>query len=439
MARYKIKSVANGKYITISNLTSGGTVTANQPIVCKSATSLGKDQIWDVNLSSPSNTFIRSTYWPFFGMNAYRISTVEYECDVYEIVNNETDATIEFISTSQGYYQIRLKNYPTKYLTASGMEGVVWANATGGNAQLWTLEEVFNAPTTSACHVVSHKGYGHTLNVYTSSGISDGKLATLWDWDNVADQRWYFSLVSGREYVIKSDMNQSYHLGYSTTASNGMEYGYYRAMMRSDAANAYKVTLESYGDNIYRIKCIIGGNPLYLTAESAIGVSNSGPTHLIWYPYRNNADQLWKIVTGTSYTYTHTCVSGYNGVWPTTQNVGMTDGFQALWRPSHGGIDVPQGITNQPIYSMFAGTVVVATTSNDLGEYIEIRSTFDNKICRYQHLLEESTLVGVGATVTAGQRIGTVGNSGDSRGAHLHFEMMMPSTRTKIDPVFNVF
>lgn len=53
MARYKIKSVANGKYITISNLTSGGTVTANQPIVCKSATSLGKDQIWDVNLSSP--------------------------------------------------------------------------------------------------------------------------------------------------------------------------------------------------------------------------------------------------------------------------------------------------------------------------------------------------------------------------------------------------
>lgn len=164
MARYKIKSVANGKYITISNLTSGGTVTANQPIVCKSATSLGKDQIWDVNLSSPSNTFIRSTYWPFFGMNAYRISTVEYECDVYEIVNNETDATIEFISTSQGYYQIRLKNYPTKYLTASGTEGVVWANATGGNAQLWTLEEVFNAPTTSACHVVSHKGYGHTLN-----------------------------------------------------------------------------------------------------------------------------------------------------------------------------------------------------------------------------------------------------------------------------------
>lgn len=97
-------------------------------------------------------------------MNAYRISTVEYECDVYEIVNNETDATIEFISTSQGYYQIRLKNYPTKYLTASGTEGVVWANATGGNAQLWTLEEVFNAPTTSACHVVSHKGYGHTLN-----------------------------------------------------------------------------------------------------------------------------------------------------------------------------------------------------------------------------------------------------------------------------------
>ena len=235
-------------------------------------------------------------------------------------------------------------------------------------------------------------------------------------------------------------MNQSYHLGYSTTASNGMEYGYYRAMMRSDAANAYKVTLESYGDNIYRIKCVIGGNPLYLTAESAIGVSNSGPTHLIWYPYRNNADQLWKIVTGTSYTYTHTCVSGYNGVWPTTQNVGMTDGFQALWRPAHGGIDVPERIAGaQPIYSMFLGVVTVSSYTDQLGYYVEIRSSFDNKICRYQHMLPGSVMVSVGDEVLAGQQVGIVGRSGDSTGEHLHFEIMMPTTRTKIDPVFNVF
>lgn len=118
MARYKIKSVANGKYVSIYNLTAGGILYENKNVVCKTATSLGKDQIWDINLSSPSSTFVRSAYWPFFGLNAYRSSDTEYNCDVYEIVGNETDATTEFIPTSQGYYQIRLKNYPTKYLTA---------------------------------------------------------------------------------------------------------------------------------------------------------------------------------------------------------------------------------------------------------------------------------------------------------------------------------
>lgn len=439
MARYKIKSVANGKYVSIYNLTAGGILYENKNVVCKTATSLGKDQIWDINLSSPSSTFVRSAYWPFFGLNAYRSSDTEYNCDVYEIVGNETDATTEFIPTSQGYYQIRLKNYPTKYLTASGSSSVVWLGATGGNDQLWSLEEVFDTPTTAACHVISHKGYGNALNVYTSSGISDGTLATLWDWDNVNDQRWYFDQISGREYVIKSAMNQTYHLGYSTSASGGTEYGYYRAMMRSDASNSYKVTLESYGDNIYRIMCNIGGSPRYLTAESAIG-TNSTPTHLVWYPYRSNADQLWKLVTGTSYTYSHSCVDGYDGVWPTTENIGMTDGFQALWRPAHGGIDVPERIAGtQPIYSMFIGTVIASSYTDQLGYYVEIQSAFDNKIFRYQHMLAGSVAVSVGDEVMAGQQVGTVGRSGDSTGEHLHFEIMMPSTRTKIDPVFNVF
>lgn len=439
MDRYKIKSVANGKYVSIFNLTAGGILYENKNVVCKTATSLGKDQIWDINLSSPSNTFIRSTYWPFFGLNAYRTSDTEYNCDVYEIVGNETDATTEFITTSQGYYQIRLKNYPTKYLTASGTSGVVWLGATGGNDQLWSLEEVFDVPMTAVVHVISHKGYGNALNVYTSSGISDGTLATLWDWDNVDDQRWYFSQISGREYVIKSAMNQNCHLGYSTSASGETEYGYYRAMMRSDSANSYKVTLESYGDNNYRIMCNIGGYPRYLTAESAIG-TNSTPTHLVWYPYRNNADQLWKLAPGTSYTYVHSCVDGYDGVWPTTENIGMTDGFQALWRPAHGEIDVPERITAaQPIYSMFIGTVTVSSYSAQLGYYVEIQSAFDNKICRYQHILQGSVMVSVGDEVMAGQQVGTVGRSGDSTGEHLHFEIMMPTTRTKIDPVFNVF
>ncbi len=45
MARYKIKSVANGKYVSIFDLTDGGILYRNKNVVCKTATSLGKDQI----------------------------------------------------------------------------------------------------------------------------------------------------------------------------------------------------------------------------------------------------------------------------------------------------------------------------------------------------------------------------------------------------------
>ena len=90
-------------------------------------------------------------------------------------------------------------------------------------------------------------------------------------------------------------------------------------------------------------------------------------------------------------------------------------------------------------HSMFIGTVIVSSYTDQLGYYVEIRSTFDNKICRYQHMLAGSVVVSVEDDVLAGQQVGTVGRSGDFNGEHLHFEIMMPSTRTKIDPVFNVF
>lgn len=56
------------------------------------------------------------------------------------------------------------------------------------------------------------------------------------------------------------------------------------------------------------------------------------------------------------------------------------------------------------------------------GHYVVIRAD-DGRDYVFMHLQDGSLLVTKGQAVTAGQRIGSVGNTGDSRGAHLHFEI----------------
>ena len=65
------------------------------------------------------------------------------------------------------------------------------------------------------------------------------------------------------------------------------------------------------------------------------------------------------------------------------------------------------------------------------GQFIEI-SHGDGKVSSYMHL--GSTEVDDGKTVYAGQRIGTVGATGNARGAHLHLEIEDSSDKN-FDPI----
>jgi murein DD-endopeptidase MepM/ murein hydrolase activator NlpD len=73
------------------------------------------------------------------------------------------------------------------------------------------------------------------------------------------------------------------------------------------------------------------------------------------------------------------------------------------------------------------------------GHYVVIRAD-DGRDYVFMHLQDGSLLVSKGQAVTAGQRIGSVGNTGDSRGAHLHFEIwphgwFSSDTSKPIDPL----
>ncbi|MFF3850599.1 transglycosylase family protein [Streptomyces sp. NPDC002328] len=98
----------------------------------------------------------------------------------------------------------------------------------------------------------------------------------------------------------------------------------------------------------------------------------------------------------------------------------------------HTGVDfpVPTGTTVKAVAS---GTVVTAGWGGSFGYQVVVRHA-DGRYSQYAHLSAIS--VRDGQSVGAGQRIGRSGNTGNSTGPHLHFEVRTgPGFGSDIDPV----
>ncbi|WP_425343098.1 peptidoglycan DD-metalloendopeptidase family protein [Nocardia wallacei] len=104
----------------------------------------------------------------------------------------------------------------------------------------------------------------------------------------------------------------------------------------------------------------------------------------------------------------------------------MGSGFETPDRPDHEGVDfaVPLG---SPVYAFADGTVTAAQDSgvSGFGGWVVLSHVVDGKPLStvYGHMDPGGVLVSVGQQVTAGQPIARSGNSGQSTGPHLHFEV----------------
>ncbi len=96
------------------------------------------------------------------------------------------------------------------------------------------------------------------------------------------------------------------------------------------------------------------------------------------------------------------------------------------WGGAHTGVDITcSGAYGKPIYASAAGTVIKATYMNySYGNHIIINHGNYNGN-NYQSLYAHNSrlLVSVGQKVSRGQLIAYCGSSGNSTGAHLHFEI----------------
>lgn len=144
--------------------------------------------------------------------------------------------------------------------------------------------------------------------------------------------------------------------------------------------------------------------------------------------------------------YTVDIKNGFAWVTPHTKH--LTSGVGPRWGREHKGIDIAwPGVLGTPVVSMLDGEVKAVNTGcpvgclaeqgcgthtcgSGYGNRVEVQHS-DGTYTRYAHL--QDVLVKEGQKVKIGQLLGTVGSSGHSSGAHLHFEIRK-SDESIIDP-----
>ena len=138
-----------------------------------------------------------------------------------------------------------------------------------------------------------------------------------------------------------------------------------------------------------------------------------------------------KVVVATTTKYPNVNASGFSTSRSTTtaKNLGIsfikpssgvvTSRFGARWGRTHTGIDLGAP-TGTPIKAAAGGTVIFSGWKGTLGKLVVI-SHGNGVQTYYAHC--SSLLVSSGDTVSAGQLIAKMGNTGRSTGPHLHFEI----------------
>ena len=287
---------------------------------------------------------------------------------------------------------------------------------------------------TGSYATIKNVGAGKMLNVYGSKSANNTNI-TVYANDNTTGQQ-----------VKATSYNGAYYFTFKCSTSRALNiYG----TSCKESANVCTWDLTKNPTQLWTIEYVSSKSAYIIRSKSnkdycltANGSSNS--SNVCIKKYTGSNYQLWTSslfsakANNTTTTSSTNSSAKYNLVWPTnTKSVTGKYGTHGSVRSNgtryHSGIDIGASV-GSPCYAVANGTVVMCKNTDDAkstiggrGRYIVIYHENGNYSSLYEHL--NSCSVSVGDKVTAGQKIGTTGNSGwASSGthyaAHLHFGLM---------------
>ncbi|MBQ8759283.1 MAG: M23 family metallopeptidase [Clostridia bacterium] len=109
--------------------------------------------------------------------------------------------------------------------------------------------------------------------------------------------------------------------------------------------------------------------------------------------------------------------------------VTSTRGYRTLFGTNqyHGGLDLV-ALEDKNIYAIADGTVdATPYEKNGFGYYVR-QKLADGRRIYYGHMKAGSIAVKAGQTIKKGDKLGVMGSTGSSTGAHTHLEIRVPGT-----------
>lgn len=280
--------------------------------------------------------------------------------------------------------------------------------------------------TTGKYVTIKNVGSGKLLNVYGNQNKNNANV-TVYQADGTTGQSFQF-VKSGDAYVIVPKCATSRALNvYGSSAKNNSN-----VCLWSKTGHSTQAWIIDYNPSLNGFVIRSANNQNYVLA--ATGSKNSSNVCLKKYN-PNDKYQVWtSSALSATYNQPQNSASNSDIVSP-VKNRKTTSPFQPYYRKdmssswAHSGIDYVSTSGDTTIYCFYNGKVTKTGYNDSVGYYVEIKhesngSTFYSY---YFHLKKNSTLVKAGDVVNAGTAIATMGNTGESAGAHLHFQITSAS------------
>ncbi|MEH7444607.1 peptidoglycan DD-metalloendopeptidase family protein [Bacillus sp. JJ1122] len=112
-----------------------------------------------------------------------------------------------------------------------------------------------------------------------------------------------------------------------------------------------------------------------------------------------------------------------NGMFMWPANGRLSSGLGTRWGEFHAGIDIANKASGVPVVAAADGVVIRSYYSSSYGNCIFVAHSINGQVYTTVYAHMSSRIASSGQVVNKGQQIGVMGNTGQSFGQHLHFEL----------------